>query len=151
MKAMGSPPRGFLRSATFLSALSTAVWMLGGASIGRGELVILTDGRVIKALSHQAHGDRIEVLLPGGGSYTFDQTRVERIVDDEVTGSDVKAAPQSPRRVEGPPPVRIEPESVQATAAATATPEPAKPPSEAKPAKPGKRLGRHQRFWRPSS
>jgi hypothetical protein len=85
------------RAATLLRAFSTGLAMLAAAApIARAELVIFTNGRVVKALSHQAAGDRIEILLLGGGSYTFDRTLVERIGEDEVAAADVQAPPQAP-------------------------------------------------------
>ncbi len=50
----------------------------------RAELVIFEDGRVVKAASYQVRGEEVEIRLPGGGSYSVDLHRVERIVDDEV-------------------------------------------------------------------
>ncbi len=97
------------RAATLLRAFSTGLVMsAAAASIARAELVIFTNGRVVKALSHQAAGDRIEIRLPSGGSYTFDRTLVERIVDDEVAAADGQAPPQPPRSVEASRPARNE-------------------------------------------
>jgi hypothetical protein len=97
------------RAATLLRAFSTGLVMLAAATpIARGELVIFTNGRVVKALSHQVSGDRIEIRLSGGNSYTFDRKLVERIVDDEVAGADVQAPPQPPGHVEASRPARNE-------------------------------------------
>src|SRR5206468_918263 len=79
------------RAATFRRAFLAGLVMLAAASsIARAELVVLTNGRVVKALSHELTGDRIEIRLPDGNSYTVDLQLVERILDDEVAASDVK-------------------------------------------------------------
>ena len=60
----------------------------GVASAARAELVIFSDGRVVKAASYKVSDDEVEIALPGGGSYVVDIDRVERIVDDEVAAPD---------------------------------------------------------------
>ncbi len=52
------------------------------------DLVVLEEGRVVKAASYRVVGDELEIGLPGGGSYLLDLARVERIVDDEVVAAD---------------------------------------------------------------
>ena len=66
----------FLPAALALALLAPAA--------GRAELVVFEDGRVVKAASYQVRGSEVEIRLPGGGSYSVDLDRVERIVDDEV-------------------------------------------------------------------
>ena len=58
--------------------------MAGAVAAARGDLVIFSDGRVVKAANYHVAGDSVEIELPGGGSYVVDLERVERIVDDEV-------------------------------------------------------------------
>jgi hypothetical protein len=48
------------------------------------DLVVFADGRVVKAVSWRVGTDTIEIGLPGGGSFTADLGRVDRIVEDEV-------------------------------------------------------------------
>jgi hypothetical protein len=48
------------------------------------DLVVFEDGRVVKAVSWRLGTDTIEIGLPGGGSFTADLGRVDRIVEDEV-------------------------------------------------------------------
>lgn len=84
------------RTPAFLRAFSTGLLMLAAAApIARAELVIFTNGQVVKAISHQAAGDQIEIRLPGGGSFSVYRTLVERIVDDEVAGADVQPQVQN--------------------------------------------------------
>lgn len=54
------------------------------AGRARAELIVFEDGRVVKAAGYRLHPDELEILLPGGGSYRVDLSRVDRIVEDEV-------------------------------------------------------------------
>ncbi|HEX4441061.1 MAG TPA: lytic transglycosylase domain-containing protein [Thermoanaerobaculia bacterium] len=74
--------------------LASSALLLGLAGLclparGAAELIVFEDGRVVKAAGYELHGDDLEILLPGGGSYRVDLARIERIVDDEVVVSDV--------------------------------------------------------------
>lgn len=71
--------------------LAAAVLLAFSPAIARAELVVLEDGRVVKAASTRVAGDSLEVRLPGGGSFSIDRARVERIVDDEVAPGDMPA------------------------------------------------------------
>jgi len=64
-----------------------------------GELVVLTDGRFLKASRYEVVGHRVRVELVGGGTLTLSLSRVERVVDDEVIPE-----PEAPPVVEAPPP-----------------------------------------------
>jgi hypothetical protein len=87
---------GFSASMVRLSRLFVGVFALAGlASFARGELVVFSDGRVVKAASYKVVDEELEIGLPGGGSYVVDLARVERIVDDEVAAPD----PELPRLV----------------------------------------------------
>jgi soluble lytic murein transglycosylase-like protein len=67
-----------------------AVFLLAGAAApALAELVIFQEGRVVKAASYRVVGEELEIGLPGGGSYFVELSRVDRIVDDEVTVADV--------------------------------------------------------------
>jgi hypothetical protein len=54
------------------------------AGRARAELIVFEDGRVVKAAGYRLLPDELEVLLPGGGSYRVELSRVDRIVEDEV-------------------------------------------------------------------
>jgi hypothetical protein len=56
-----------------------------------GELVVLTDGRFLKATEYRVDGHRVRVELVGGGALTLALSRVERVVDDEIV-----PAPEAP-------------------------------------------------------
>jgi soluble lytic murein transglycosylase-like protein len=73
-----------------MARLSTGVFLfaagalLAGPSAARAELVVFEDGRVVKVATYRVRGTELEVELPGGGGYSVEIARVERIVDDEV-------------------------------------------------------------------
>jgi len=71
-----------------LAAAALAVSL--GSAPAQAELVIFTDGRVVKAAGYEVLGDSVEIRVRGGGSYEVDLTLVERIVDDEVEVSEVE-------------------------------------------------------------
>ena len=79
--------------------------LAAGALPARAELVVFADGRVVKAASHQARGDQLEIRLLGGGSYSVDRSRIDQIVEDEVAHSDLPP----PRVVETAPIIRAAP------------------------------------------
>ena len=67
-----------------------------GARGASGALVVLEEGRHLKATAFELVGDdRIRVVLLGGGEVVLPIERVERIVDDEIDASAVapKASP----------------------------------------------------------
>ncbi len=70
------------------AAAALAVFL--GSASARAELVVFTDGRVVKAAGYEVQGEQLEIRVRGGGSYTVDMVRVERIVDDEVVVSEVQ-------------------------------------------------------------
>ncbi len=80
--------RGRSKMSRFTPAASF-LFAFVAASSARAELVVFTDGRVVKAASYRVLADDVEIHLPGGGSYRVDLGRVERIVDDEVVVVDV--------------------------------------------------------------
>jgi hypothetical protein len=75
----------------WLRGFSIGLVVMAGA-VARAELVVFSDGRVVKAASYQVADDELEIALPGGGSYRVDLARVERIVDDEVAPEPLSVA-----------------------------------------------------------
>jgi soluble lytic murein transglycosylase-like protein len=71
------------------TAAAVAVLLFGSAS-ARAELVIFTDGRMVKAAGYEVLGEELEIRVRGGGSYQVDMSLVERIVEDEVEVSEVE-------------------------------------------------------------
>ena len=64
--------------------LAFGVLLLPFAAPARADLVVLTDGSVIKAAGFQADGDNAQVMFSNGGRMTMPIDRVDRVVDDEV-------------------------------------------------------------------
>jgi hypothetical protein len=79
------------RAAAGLFVTAAALVFVFSASTARAELVVLDDGRVVKAASTRIAGDSLEIRLLGGGSFNVDRARVERIVEDEVAPGDMPA------------------------------------------------------------
>ena len=67
-----------------LSALTALLAGLCDAGSARAELVVLTDGNVMKVKAFEAVGEQARLTFPFGGRMTLPITRVERVVDDEV-------------------------------------------------------------------
>jgi hypothetical protein len=68
-------------------ALVLALILLGTglcAVPARAELVVLTDGNVLKVKAYEAVGEQAWITLSFGGRMTVPIERVERVVDDEV-------------------------------------------------------------------
>jgi soluble lytic murein transglycosylase-like protein len=57
---------------------------LGAAPAARAELVVLTDGNVLKVKAYEAVGEQAWITLSFGGRMTVPIERVERVIDDEV-------------------------------------------------------------------
>jgi soluble lytic murein transglycosylase-like protein len=72
-------------ASTAALAGSLAVLLPSGAA---AELVILEDGRHLKARSFELAGERMRVELWRGGTLTLPLARIERVVDDEVIPPD---------------------------------------------------------------
>jgi soluble lytic murein transglycosylase-like protein len=70
-----------LRHHAFVLAL-TLVGL--GAVPARAELVVLTDGNVLKVTGYEAVGEQAWITLSFGGRMTVPIERVERVIDDEV-------------------------------------------------------------------
>ncbi len=76
--------------------LALLIGVLLCAEPARADLVVFEDGRVVKATSWRLGTDTIEIGLPGGGSFTADLARVDRIVEDEVVSKE-EVARELPR------------------------------------------------------
>jgi soluble lytic murein transglycosylase-like protein len=72
-------------------ALAALAVLFASAAPAAADLVVFEDGRVVKAVSWRLHADTIEIGLPGGGSFTADLSRVDRIVEDEVVPAEEAA------------------------------------------------------------
>ena len=73
-----------LRHPAFVLALTLLGLGLSAASPARAELVVLTDGNVLKVTGYEAVGEQAWITLSFGGRMTVPIERVERVVDDEV-------------------------------------------------------------------
>lgn len=80
----GRSRRGMCSFRTALVSAAAAGILLLGARAANAELIVFEDGRVVKASTYQVRGDELEIGLPGGGSFSVELNRVERIIDDEV-------------------------------------------------------------------
>jgi hypothetical protein len=130
-------------------AISTGILLLSAAaSRVRAELVVFTDGRVVKAESVHVNGGQIEIRLPDGGGYSVDRSRVEKIVSDEVEGA-AKTGGKAPAPIPRARPVENAPRSDGAANVAMVSSEPvaSKPDTEPpkKSPKSSLRRGRHRR------
>ncbi|HVE66780.1 MAG TPA: hypothetical protein VNC59_09375, partial [Thermoanaerobaculia bacterium] len=72
--------------ARFTPMAAAALSALLCAASARAELVVFSDGRVVKAAGYEVveEDQELEVRLHGGGSYRVDLALIERIVEDEV-------------------------------------------------------------------
>jgi len=76
--------RSWTRSLPPLSVL-TAFLALGHFAPVHAELVILTDGSVMKATDFEAVGEQARITFDSGGRMTLPIELVDRVVDDEYT------------------------------------------------------------------
>jgi transglycosylase-like protein with SLT domain len=77
-------PMQSARPSLFLRLLAFGLLAFGALAPARAELVILTDGNVMKVAVFEAEGDLARLTFHRGGRITLPITRVERVVDDEV-------------------------------------------------------------------
>jgi soluble lytic murein transglycosylase-like protein len=75
---------------------TAALALVAPAPRALADLVVFEDGRVVKAASWKVNDDSIEIYLAGGGGFTTDLARVERIVEDEVVPPE-EAARETPK------------------------------------------------------
>jgi soluble lytic murein transglycosylase-like protein len=89
-------------SAVFVFCSALPVLAMGAPA--RAELVILTDGNVLKVKAYEAQGDEARLAMPFGGRMTLPIGRIERVVDDEVAPEpDPPPAAATAAAVEAPP------------------------------------------------
>ena len=72
------------RTAGFALALAIAMVLAASALPVAAALVVLDDGRTVKAAGFELSGERVAIRLPEGGTLSLDLDRIERIVDDEI-------------------------------------------------------------------
>jgi hypothetical protein len=68
------------------SALTLA-WLFLAAQVGtaaRAEIVILDNGRFLKASSYEVDGESVRVELANGGKLVMPLLRIDRVIDDEI-------------------------------------------------------------------
>jgi soluble lytic murein transglycosylase-like protein len=75
-----------------LRGLAAAVVTLAGAPPAGADLVVLTDGSVLKVVAFEAQDDSAVLIFAKGGSMRMPLLRIERVVDDEVVPQPEKAA-----------------------------------------------------------
>jgi hypothetical protein len=82
--------RRFLRRSRGAGVAGLALVLLGAASTASATLVVFEDGRHVRVASYavlpggeDGDGDRVSMMLVGGGSMTVSLDVVDRIVDDE--------------------------------------------------------------------
>jgi len=88
----GRPRGSSLKQMTrFLCLAAAALPAILFAVPARAELIVFSDGRVVKAAGYEVieADQELEVRVRGGGSYRVDLSLVERIVEDEVEVSEV--------------------------------------------------------------
>jgi hypothetical protein len=76
--------------------LAFGLLAFGVLAPARAELVVLTDGSVMKVAVFEAEGDFAKLTYPEGGRITMSIDRIERVVDDEWT----PPPPEPPKAVE---------------------------------------------------
>jgi soluble lytic murein transglycosylase-like protein len=76
--------------------LAFGLLSLGVLAPARAELVVLTDGSVMKGAAFEAEGEFAKLTYPTGGRLTMAIERIERVVDDEWT----PPPPEPPKAVE---------------------------------------------------
>src|SRR6185369_15020673 len=68
----------------------TTVLFLAGAIPASASIAIFTDGRNMKIDSYRMLDDEsMTLVMKGGGSMTLPITRIDRIIDDEITTPEV--------------------------------------------------------------
>lgn len=60
------------------------------------KLAVFVDGRVLKVRDAALEGDRIRLVLPGGGTLLVPATRIDRVVEDEVAEPPTAVPPGAP-------------------------------------------------------
>jgi len=73
-----------------------ALIALASATPASAELIFFSDTRSMSVKSHRVEGDRIIVLLRGGGEMAFDRSVIVNVAPDEVPYPEDMAAAQTP-------------------------------------------------------
>lgn len=81
---MRRPSRTFLLALLLLALAATA---------GRGDLIVFTHGDYLRVAQWRVDGDRIHLLLPGGGRMVLPILRVERILEEPEKDPPTPPAP----------------------------------------------------------
>lgn len=72
---------------SFPRALAIALMLSTGATFAFADLAVFTDGRVLRIEDARLVGDKIHLILLGGGLLEISALRIDRVVDDEVDHS----------------------------------------------------------------
>jgi len=67
--------------------LAVAVMLVNGLTAAHADLAVFTDGRVLRVEDARLVGDKIHLVLIGGGLLEISALRIDRVVDDEVDHS----------------------------------------------------------------
>ncbi|RPI50323.1 MAG: lytic transglycosylase domain-containing protein [Acidobacteria bacterium] len=73
-----------------------ALLALAIATPASAELIFFSDTRSMSVKSHRVEGDRVVVLLRGGGELAFDRSVIVKVAPDEVPYPEDTAAAQTP-------------------------------------------------------
>jgi soluble lytic murein transglycosylase-like protein len=80
------------RRSSLPNLLAFGLLALGVLAPAHAELVVLTDGNVMKVANYEATDELARLTYPSGGRITLPITRVERVVDDEYVPEPEKPA-----------------------------------------------------------
>jgi len=72
------------RSSLPLVSTLAVVLIVVVPSLARGEIVILDNGRFLKAESYELDGERVRIRLESGGELIMPLLRIDRVIDDEI-------------------------------------------------------------------
>ncbi len=67
--------------------LAVTVMLVNGLPAAHADLAVFTDGRVLRVKDARLVGDKIHLVLIGGGLLEISALRIDRVVDDEVDHS----------------------------------------------------------------
>lgn len=72
-----------------MKPLLITIAVLLSATSSNAAIALFTDGRNMKIETYSVEGERIDLRMAGGGVLSLPLTRIERIVDDELTTPEV--------------------------------------------------------------
>lgn len=81
---------------TLARSLAAVLLALLAAAQVDAKLAVFVDGRVLKVRDAALEGDRIRLVLPGGGELLVPATRIDRVVEDEVSEPMSVSPPKPP-------------------------------------------------------